>query len=293
MNRRNFLETMLKSAGALAGEAGCALQASWQEEYYYSLLTEEQRQSMFCCVFPLEVMHHYDIQAGGAPFDYALPVVEGTAVLLGIQDDAAYFLTNDHVIAPPPAENVLRDEGQFIHDELRQEGVSSASRSNIRICYSASEITTIILGKRIALAAEMQRNERDDIALLGLPRLRESISADEYASLSPPRFGDDRQLSYGSLLFAAGTHWRGEPRILQGIYAGRSADYRSPSEVFLYDSASYYQMSGGGVFALRNGLPELVGLVSTVIDDTLTVAVPLSEIRRWLDEQGMGEILER
>lgn len=293
MNRRNFLETMLKSAGALAGEAGCALQAPRQEEYYYSLLTEEQRQSMLCCVFPLEVMHHYDILAGGAPFDYALPVVEGTAVLLGVQDDAAYLLTNDHVIAPPTAENVLSEESSFIYAGLRQQGVSSANRPHLAIRYSASEITTRVSGDEMPLAAEIRRNEHEDIALLCRPNLHETLSAEECAILSPPRFGDDRQLSYGSLLFAAGTHWRGEPRILQGIYAGRSADYRSPSEVFLYDSSSYYRMSGGGVFALRDGLPELVGLVSIVIDDALTVAVPLSEIRRWLDEEGMAEILER
>src|SRR3989338_10989090 len=110
ISSRSFIEQALLGSGALLFPGmGCALPIV-QEERYQSLLSEEQRRQIITTCFPVSVQHHYQIE--GTPLQYELEPVEGTATLLSMRDDTAYFLTNHHVVNPPTPEDVLRDERQ-------------------------------------------------------------------------------------------------------------------------------------------------------------------------------------
>lgn len=277
LSRRSFLEKTLLGSGTLLLPPGCALQAV-TEERYASLLSEEQRQQIIATCFPVSVKHRYQIE--GTPLHYELEPVEGTATLFSVRGDIAYFLTNNHVANPPAPEDVLRDERQFVYENVRQGGLMIPA-SLLSLSYLSSEIRGEVLGAEVLFAdGKGWQNEREDIALLRLGSLRE----EQRRQLSPPVLGDDRALDYGSLLFMAGLV--GTQLLAHGIYAGRFSF--SGSDVFLFDASVLSGFSGGGVFAAgRNGM-ELVGYARWVLEDSMTVVVPLSVIQSWLEEEGLA-----
>ena len=283
LSRRSFIEQALLGSGALLFPGmGCALPIV-QEERYQSLLSEEQRRQIITTCFPVSVQHHYQIE--GTPLQYELEPVEGTATLLSMRDETAYFLTNNHVVNPQTPDDVLLYERQFLHDIVQQEGLM-ISASSLTLSYLSSEIHSEVLGQEVLLSdGKGWQNEREDIALLRL----EALPEEQRRQLSPPILGDDRALDYGSSLFMAG-RVENEQLLAHGVYAGRYTF--SGSDVFLFDASILSGFSGGGVFAMRRNGMELVGYTRWVLEDSMTVVVPISIIQRWLEEEGLaGSIL--
>ncbi|MDP3640707.1 MAG: serine protease [Nanoarchaeota archaeon] len=278
LSRRSFLEQALLGSGAVLLPTGCAL-PTVQEERYASLLSEEQRQQIIATCFPVSVKHRYQIE--GTPLQYELEPVEGTATLFSVRGDTAYFLTNHHVVNPPTPEDVLLNEWQFIYDTVRHEGVTIPA-SSLSLSYLSSEIRGEVLGVEVIFAdGKGWQNEREDIAVLRLDSLQE----EQRRPLSPPIFGDDRALDYGSSLFMAGRVGTSQ-LVAHGIYAGRFSF--SGSDVFLCDASVLSGFSGGGVFAVGRSGMELVGYARWVLEDSMTVVVPFSIIERWLEEEGLA-----
>jgi len=270
---------------------------------YDTLISRETVEEISQCVYELEVVHNYIID--GTDFVYTLSEQYGNAIAVHIDtigdSGRIYFLTAFHVVSPPSEDDVLSLDSIFIRNEM--ESTCYEVPSDLNLDYLNSSYTLFFnLQNRDSISSitvlpitldiyDILLNEDEDIALM-IAELNNAQNNVNFGSFDVcSRIGDDAQLYYGNELVTSSYVFH-ELMIDYGIYSGSFQAYMSFSSIISSNIKLIPGYSGGGVFALREGVPELVAVMNM---DWMGkgMVVPISSVRDWLEEIDLGYILNR
>ncbi|NIQ38952.1 MAG: hypothetical protein GTN81_10235 [Proteobacteria bacterium] len=189
-------------------------------------------------------------------------VSEGIGVVAG-----AYVLTLNHVVT---------------QDDLQMESplgpITFPARRIDKTSYLVSEDERLIL-------REILRNQELDIALFEMPENTLNLPS------LPCPVGNSDELAVGSFLYIVGNPFSSGINMREGIVSsleglvGVDTPSTERDDLFVISNGVLPGDSGAPVFGLRDGVPELVGLVQGTLDSTrIGWAVKINPILRALSQ---------
>lgn len=194
----------------------------------------------------------------------------GSASIIHQDRKFLYLLTNEHVIHHEPTVTF----GNMFTGPLL--GVLTGKNH------------TMQQGNDLYRGTVVASNKGLDYAVLQVPKTNDRLRNLPTVG----KVGSSAELEYGDFLYIAG-YPRDIGATVQGAHFKGHPDnpnFTFPN-VFLIDGATQPGNSGGGVYALRDGKPELVGILQIGAGHGMSGAVPINSIRRDLKKKGLEHLL--
>lgn len=204
----------------------------------------------------------------------------GTGIVVHNNGERLKILTCEHVVSP------IKEKAVYADNKLISEVRNVKSTHRLR--FFTREVPLVIppffgvMKCNFSIDLELAASDKTkDLALLETKLQSHSL----IRGIKPPtEWGCSSELKPGDFLYIAGFPY-GLPKHLGD---GRAASEPS-SNISIYADANPGN-SGGPVYALRDGKPELVGIMRAIRPQGLTEMVSIDSVKRFLDKAGLSFI---
>ncbi len=209
----------------------------------------------------------------------------GSSSGLKIVDNELYLITNHHVVSPEFEE---MDVYNFVipvgHAKLKKTKVLLFTNPKLD-----PETKEHISDEGLEL--ELVASDKDlDIAVLKTKK-QDYDKIKDYITYG--NFGDSSDLSPGNWLYAIGYPNMLSNQLVQGIYKGNDNPHYPNDDTIYHMSCTVIPgNSGGPVYALRDGVPELVGIARQTHGAQDGGAIKINLVKDFLKKNKLERLLE-
>ncbi len=209
----------------------------------------------------------------------------GSSVAVDFVDNELYLITNHHVTA---SEFEEMDVYNFVipvgHAKLKKTKILLFTHPNLD-----PKTKEHISDEGIEL--ELVASDKDlDIAVLKTKKLDYNL-VKNYVSYG--KFGNSCELSPGNWLYTVGYPNMLSNQLVQGIYKGNdNPHYPNDDNIYHMSCTVIPGNSGGPVYALRDGVPELVGIARQTHGAQDGGAIKIDLVKEFLRKNNLERLLK-
>lgn len=213
----------------------------------------------------------------------------GSAAVIENNGNNLKLLTCDHIIGGPPLQDKYDSEKRVIREYKVKEIHYILEETDTLIPEEFQEMAGV---KRVSRGPELRviaRDKEHDIAIL---QTKKKSDFSKYKAVKA--WGNSSELRQGDFLYCAGYPGDRGKHIIHGYVSSYGVECTKVDDHYVYmDLPVIAGNSGGPVFALRDGKPELVGIARCSIGgiEGMGGAVGVDYIKRLLRRVKLGRII--
>lgn len=212
----------------------------------------------------------------------------GSGVVIDNDGKSLKILTANHVVKLPELENTYDAQKRPLVQQKIKETHYILEQVDMPIPLIALPfvgITRLSVGPELRVIA---RDKEYDLAVLQTKTSGDWLK--HYKAVKT--WGNSAELEPGDFLYAVGFPRNTTKQIMSGYVSAKNNQFTAEDDFIFYADASINPgNSGGPVYALRDGKPELVGIVRSKWPEGIGGIVRVNYAKRLLNRAGLGRLV--
>ncbi|MEA3430636.1 MAG: serine protease [Nanoarchaeota archaeon] len=214
---------------------------------------------------------------------------QGSAVVVGNDGDKLTLVTANHVVNPPPFKDVYDVKGRPVLTHKVKEVNYILEQTDLFVPVVA---LPFVGTSRLSVGPELKVVARDKARDIAIIQTKKEFSdhIKHYKTIN--RWGNSKELKVGDFLYAVGFPRNITKQLASGYVSAKGNPFTPGDDHrFIVDMSVNPGNSDGPVYALRDGKPELVGIVSSKWPEGIGGIIRIDSVKKLMAKIGLSKLL--